>query len=198
MDSITLAENYSAFMLITDEGDAKQFVKDKIVNTMLQTPLFDTHEFDFSQSKIVEGLHLEHEKVLNRDGLIWLVLTGWRANTKFASRSSLLRSALFEPYLWQRQWIDNRYDLKITPEDLDSQAEKEHVKSADGKPLKEEGLALIHWWKVRETYRWEPVDRTTGEITTKGTGLCFLVDKKTNQEAPLLPNQKPYLPPSKQ
>lgn len=198
MDSTTLAENYSAFMLINNKEDAKQFVKEKIVNSTLHSTLFETQEFQFSKSKCIEGLHAEHESTLKNDGLIWLILTGWRAQSKFENRISLLRSAISEPYLWQRIWIDNRYDLNITQEDIKAHAVKEHMETVGNKPFTEEQEALIHWWKVRETYRWERVDRRTGEIATKGTGLCFLVDKETNQEAPLRPGQQPYTPPSKQ
>lgn len=198
MDSTTLADNYSAFNLINNEEDAKHFVVEKILKPMLDSPLFETQEFDYSQSKCIEGLYAEHERALRKDGIVWLILTGLQAQTKFDRRASLLRSVISEPNLWQRIWIDHRYDLKITSSVLDEHAKKEHASRADGKPLTEEGLALIHWWKVRETYRWERVDRQTGEITSKSTGLCFLVDKSTNQEAPLLPGNKPYTPPSQQ
>ena len=124
-------------------------------------------------------------------------MTGGRANAKFEERISFLRSAMTEPYLWQRIWIDSRYDLNITQEVLDATAEKEHIRRADGKPHTEEGLALLHWWTVREPYKWERVNRETGEISETSTGLVFLVNKETGKEAPLLPDKAPYLPPSK-
>lgn len=204
MDSTTLAENYVKLMLIENKEDAKDFVQQRILNNMLHSPLFDAHDFRFPASRYVEGLNQVHEQHLrnqlagNHNGIMSFILNGWRAHAPFQKRLSILYTAMAEPHLWQRIWIDTRYDLSITQEDINAQAKKEHLETIDNAPFTPEQEAMLHWLLVRETYRWENVDRETGEITTLNTGLCFLVEKETNREPFLRPGQKPYTPPSQQ
>lgn len=197
MDSSAAADTYSAFTLISDKEDTKDFIKEQIVKPMTESSLFDTQDFNFQQSKYVKYIYEENEKAARKDGVLWNILTGGRANKKFEKQISFLRSAMTEPYLWTRLWIDSRYNLNITQKVLDDTAEREHIHRADGKPHTEESLALLHWWAVRESYKWEHVNWETGKISPTSTGLVFLVDKETGKEAPLLPGKEPYAPPSK-
>ena len=203
MESTTRAEDYVALMLIENEDDAKEFVKERILNNMLFFPLYDSYDFRFPSSRYVEGLNQEHEKITReqieedkkgKKGFFKTIRNGWNLYAPYQKRLTILYTAMAKTDLWHRAWIDNRYDLGITLEDIKAQAAKEHLDTIDGEPFTREQEAMIYWLKVKESYRWENVDRETGEITERNTGLYFLVDKETGKEPFLQPNQVPYTP----
>lgn len=203
MESTTRAEDYACLMRIENEDDAKEFVKERILNNMLFFPLYDSHDFRFPSSRYVKALNQEHEKITreqikedkkNKKGIIKTIHNGWNLYAPYQKRLAILYTAMAKTDLWHRAWIDNRYNLGITVEDIKAQAVKEQLATIDDEPFTPEQEAMIYWLKVRELYRWENVDRETGEITELNTGLYFLVDKDTGEEPFLQPGQVPYTP----
>lgn len=187
-------EEYFAFMAIKDQAEALDFLKERL-SVSVGKSYYTPSDYRWETLPLKARLSETHRKRWTMLRVIFRLKQLQRENGKFHNLRSLVNDALYENRDHLRDWVGNRYavpeDSYYFPDQFATTKEenevwwelKDTLKSVEtglqiGKPLE-----ILYYWKKVSPANEDPTD---------GRRHCILMDRKTQEEAPLMPGVNPY------
>ena len=187
-------EEYFAFIAIKNQAEALAFLKGQIpisVGKSYYTPI----DYRWETLPLKVRLSATHRKRWTALRVIFRLKELQKEYDKFRNLQYLVREALEENGEYLRDWVENRYavpeDSYMFPDQFATNEEEDEVNWKLNDTLKslETGLQIgkpynfLYYWKKVSPVNEDPAD---------GRRHCILMDRKTHEEAPLMPRVSPY------